>query len=115
MLKTVKSYVGSNPASSRRGGDGKENKMQEYRDGSFGDIMEADKFKELLGNPEELKKTKAIHFGTVSELEALRNKVKVLEDAKCDSVKNYLFRIEKKLNRIMIKLDIADKGEFLIV
>lgn len=90
--------------------------MQEYHNGSFGEIKNnVDLLKELVDNPNELVKTKTIHFGTVDELEALRNKVKTLEDAKSDSVKNYLFRIEKKLNRILIKLDIADKNEFLIV
>ena len=89
--------------------------MQEYNDGSFGNILEADKLREVWNNPEELKKTKAIHFGTTEELIAMKNKVRQLEETKSTSVKDYLFRIEKKLNRIILKLGIADKDEFLII
>ena len=89
--------------------------MQEYNDGTFGEIMKPEDLRPLLDNPEEMAKTKAIHFGTVDELETMKKKVEQLNEAKSDSVKDYLFRIEKKLNRILIKLEIADKNEILIV
>uniref|UniRef100_A0A6M3Y267 Uncharacterized protein n=1 Tax=viral metagenome TaxID=1070528 RepID=A0A6M3Y267_9ZZZZ len=90
--------------------------MQEYNDGSFGNILEGkDLLKQVLDNPEEMVKTKKIHFGTFEELQAMKDKVNQLEEAKSDSVKDYLFRIEKKLNRIILKLGIAEKDEFLIV
>jgi hypothetical protein len=89
--------------------------MQEYNDGSFGKIFDSKDLKQVLDNPEEMAKTKSIHFGTVEQLQEMKDRVKHLEEAKSDSVKDYLFRIEKKLNRILIKLDIADKGEFLVI
>ena len=75
--------------------------MQEYNDGSFGNIMEADKLKEVLSNPMELAKTKKIHFGTYEELQAMKQKVEELEDKRSSSVKDCLLRVEDKLDMII--------------
>jgi len=48
-------------------------------------------------------------------LQAMKDRVEKISEAKSDSVKDYLFRIEKKLNRIILKLNIQEPNEFLIL
>ena len=43
--------------------------MQEYKDGTFGDVKTLEELKELLSDPQEIEKTSAIHFGTEDELQ----------------------------------------------
>jgi len=89
--------------------------MQEYNDGTFSKILVQESLIDALSDPKEMAKTKAIHFGTYEELQAMKDKVERLSEAKSDSVKDYLFRIEKKLNRIILKLNIQEPNEFLII
>lgn len=49
--------------------------MQEYQDGTYGEIQESRRlFEKLLGDPAELEKTRAVHFGTEEQLEEMRRK-----------------------------------------
>ena len=76
--------------------------MQEYRDGSYGDVLPKEEiFKKLLEDANECKKTVAVHLGTK---EALENK-KVL-----DGIRFYgetFLRIEEKLDRIIKHFNIV--------
>lgn len=81
--------------------------MQEFNDGTFGEIKEAEKFKEIFENPEELAKTKAIHFGTEKELKEIRCKKggafgqSNINEKDNKSVKEYLRDVEEKLDMII--------------
>ena len=81
--------------------------MQEYNDGSFGDIKPFQAVKELLNDESEMKKTKAIHFGTEEQLERLKQKHQELLDAKDLSVNGHLIKIEDKLNMIIKHFNIV--------
>ena len=55
--------------------------MQEFHDGTFGEIKEDESLlKDLLNNAEERAKTKAIHFGTREQLEELRRREQSKQD-----------------------------------
>lgn len=87
--------------------------MQEYNDGSFGQIMAADELDKVLNDANELARTKAIHFGTEEELQTIKNKTKGAfgnperrsEDN--SSVKDYLKRVDKKLDMIIKHFNIV--------
>ena len=92
--------------------------MQEYNDGSFGEIKEGNSlFKELIDNPEEMQKTKAIHFGTAEEL--LKKKQEVEErkfsNSQTDRLMKKMEQLERKLNRIIFALNAQKPGEILVV
>lgn len=91
--------------------------MQEYRDGSFGEIQEPSKLSELFNNEQELAKTKAIHFGTQEEL--LRKKLDFEErkfsSSQTDRLVKKMEQLERKLNRIIFALNINKPGEVLVV
>jgi len=90
--------------------------MQEYNDGSFGDIKNAEDFSKLFDeeNAGDLAKTKAIHFGTEEELGNIKNKTKGAfgnserrsEDN--SSVKEYLRNVDRKLDKIIKHFKIYD-------
>ena len=91
--------------------------MEEYRDGSFGEIKElSEKFKQLSQmSGGIIDKVEGLHIGSQEEL------IKIREDCKPDdhpqpgltSEKTRLNDIEKKVNRILIHLGIDDKTEIL--
>ncbi len=75
--------------------------MQEYKDGTFGEVAPAQEIvKKLLEKEAELDKTAAVHFGSPEYLEALKQ-----EKAEVSGVVKYygetLLRIEEKLDRII--------------
>ena len=90
--------------------------MQEYNDGSFGDIKDsAELLKELADDLPELEKTKAIHFGTEEDLRDMKtkgtkgafgNSERRSEDN--SSVKDYLRRVDEKLDKIIKHFKIYD-------
>lgn len=81
--------------------------MQEYHDGSFGDIKDgAELLKELSENSLELDKTKAVHFGTEEDLRAMKVKAHGAFGGQAEyqdgtSVKDYLRRVDDKLDMII--------------
>ena len=71
--------------------------MQEYRDGSYGKVKEGSELlKELANDPEEMAKTKAVHFGTREELEAEK-----VTGTNAKQIKRKLDQIERKLDAII--------------
>ncbi len=85
--------------------------MQEYRDGSFGDVQEgSDLLKRLADDEKELGRTKAVHFGEREELEAMK-----LSGTNAKQIKAKVDQLERKINRIMIHLGIQTPGEILVV
>ncbi len=53
--------------------------MQEYRDGTFGEVKPMkDLFKDLLDSEEELTKTSAIHIGSEEELKQKRELAEIV-------------------------------------
>lgn len=85
--------------------------MQEYNDGTFGEIKEDSKLlKELADDAPELERTKAIHFGSRQELEAQK-----LSGTNAKQIKAKLDQLERKVNRIICHLGIAMPGEILVV
>lgn len=85
--------------------------MQEYKDGSFGQIQELEKLIKNLG-PEEFHKTKCIHFGTKEELETVKNNK--LKDVSFQDINNNIDNLEKKINKILLHLGL-EKDKILIV
>lgn len=85
--------------------------MQEYRDGTFGDVQEgSDLLKKLASDEKELSRTKAVHFGERDELEAMK-----LNGTNAKQIKAKVDQLERKINRIMIHLGIQTPGEILVV
>ena len=85
--------------------------MQEYNDGSFGRIKKgSDLLKELADNPDEMARTKAVHFGTEEELEA-----KKLSSGQAKRIMDKLEQLERKINRVIVALKIDIPGEILVV
>lgn len=82
--------------------------MQEYQDGSFGEIQERESLIEkLASSKQELDKTKAIHFGTKEELEEIREK----DDTKFKmDVSERLSRLEQKMNQVLLHFNIKWDG-----
>lgn len=89
--------------------------MQEYQDGSFGELKEFESLIEDLKDPLELARTKCIHFGPVQELEAIREHKLIGHEAFHEALENRVGVIEKNINLIMIKLGIDDKTKILPV
>jgi len=81
--------------------------MQEYKNGSYGDIGPVSEiFAKLRGDPVELETTASVHFGSVEELTAKKMEPAVLER---------LDKLEKKINCLLLHFGLADKGEILVV
>jgi len=91
--------------------------MQEYRDGSYGEIKESSKLKDLFNDEQELSRTKAIHFGTEEEL--LKKKLDLEErkfsNSQTDRIMKKIEQLERKLNRIIFALNAHKPGEILVV
>jgi len=72
--------------------------MQEYRDGTFGEVENAsDIFKKLEESTEEMNNTKCIHFGTEEELNRQKDISEIVKwygETLCD-VNNKLDKIIK--------------------
>lgn len=84
--------------------------MIEYRDGNFGAMAPAKDVIDLL-NKIDLQEVKAVHFGTASELSAVReNKIHGL-----DEVKDRLTEIERQLKPGSIKIFQIDDLEKMAV
>jgi len=67
--------------------------MQERNDGTFGEITHGnDLLEQFIDNPFELARTRAIHFGTVEELEAVKEK-RSIED-RLKSLENDVFKMK---------------------
>jgi len=85
--------------------------MQEYKDGTYGEIKEGSALlKSLADDTNELEKTKAIHFGTKQELEQQK-----MTSGNAKRIMSKLEQLERKINRIMIILKVDDPSEILIV
>lgn len=85
--------------------------MQEYRDGTYGEIKDrADLLKELADDPTEMGRTKSVHFGSVEELEAQK-----LSGGNAKRIMAKLEQLERKLNRLLIHVGADDPGEILVV
>lgn len=83
---------------------------QEYRDGTFGEIKEGgDLLKDLANNPDEMARTKSVHFGTREELE------EKITSGNAKRIVAKLDQLERKLNRLLIKSGADDPGEILVV
>ncbi len=79
--------------------------MQEYRDGTFGEIRERESLlKDLLNDKKELDRTKVIHIGTHEDLTAKRleatSKFEVLH---VDSVEDRIRVLEKEVVELKAK------------
>ncbi len=81
--------------------------MQEYKNGGYGEIMEREALlKKILNDEEELEKTKVIHFGTPSALEAIKNsriseKIQFVEAEKQhDSLLDRIEALEKEVTEL---------------
>lgn len=85
--------------------------MQEYRDGSFGEVKEGSELlKALADDAKELARTKSIHFGTREELEDQK-----VTGTNAKQIKRKLDQLERKLNMILVHLGIDTGDEILIV
>lgn len=85
--------------------------MQEYKDGTFGEIKEGSKLlRELADSPEELEKTAAVHFGTRAQLEEQK-----MTSGNAKRIMNKLEQLERKINRVIAHLGIETPGEILVV
>lgn len=74
--------------------------MQEYNDGTFGEIQEgSDLLKKLADDPIEMARTKAIHFGTPGELEEQK-----ITGTNAKQIKRKLDQLELKLDMVMDEL-----------
>lgn len=83
--------------------------MQEYRDGTFGEIEPASQLLEKLKDrQDELEKTAKIHVGTQDELEQLKS-------GNAKRIMNKLEQLERKINRVIAHLGIETPGEILVV
>ena len=80
--------------------------MQEYQDGSMGDIEGIDK---MLKKPVD-ENVKATHFGALDELEALKKKTETGEISNKDFKEQQLNRIEGMLSSVILHLNIPYKG-----
>lgn len=92
--------------------------MQEYNDGSFGPIRnDSELLKELADNPEEMGKTRAVHFGSGAELLKMKQEreSEKLSPGNAKRIMSKLEQLERKINRIMIATGCADPGEILVV
>lgn len=85
--------------------------MQEYNDGSFGEIKEGSKLlKELSEDANEIERTRAIHFGSKEELEQMK-----IQGMNAKRITAKLEQLERKVNRIIVHFGIETPGEVLIV
>lgn len=85
--------------------------MQEYRDGSYGEVQEDNKLLEkVLLDQEERQRTRSIHFGSPEELEQIK-----LHGGNAKRIMAKLEQLERKLNRVIVALKIDIPGEILIV
>jgi hypothetical protein len=89
--------------------------MQQDNHGNFKQIMDTkDLEKKLYEQAGELENTEAIHTGTPEFLKKVKNEKRVFKapfepnDVKLD-------RIERKLNRLLLHLDLVAPDEILIV
>ena len=74
--------------------------MQEYKDGSFGEIIEGkSKLKKLLDNDDEMGKTRSIHFGTKEELLNLRKRISR------DAIRQRVEFLEKTIDDLSLQLN----------
>jgi len=90
--------------------------MEEYRDGTFGEVeLSQDIFKKLREEPNE--NLKAIHFGSVEELEKI--KVEKHKENKfmreMEIVQKKLHSLELRVNKISINFGLDNKHEILVV
>lgn len=77
--------------------------MQEYKDGTFGEIKDASNFQKLFEDTAELEKTKAIHLGTHGELKSIRES----GGFKNQTLKR-LDRLELMMNEICVELGLRN-------
>ncbi len=85
--------------------------MQEYRDGSFGEIREGSELlKKLADNPDEMVRTKAVHFGTKDELQRMK-----FSNAQMDRLMRKMEQLDRKLSQIIVALHIPTPGEIQVV
>ena len=96
--------------------------MPEYRDGSFGSIKPVDEsLRDLLENPVEQERTKALHIGTFQELEQRLAALTVSDEPDCSEdseplveiLKGELRELRIDVNKIMAHLGIRKTGKIL--
>lgn len=85
--------------------------MQEYKNGTFGEIEEGSELlKKLADDPEEMSRTKAVHFGTREQLEGQK-----MSGTNAKQIKSKLDQLERKLNLILIHIGIDTGSDILVV
>lgn len=75
--------------------------MQEFNDGTFGPIKTIEELKDAFSQPEELARTKAIHFGTEEQLQKIKDLGEKINAGEGMGVKEYLRVIDDKLDMII--------------
>lgn len=85
--------------------------MQEYNDGTYGEVREGSELlKKLADDPVEMARTKAIHFGTPTQLEEQK-----IAGTNAKQIKRKLDQLERKINLILIHLGVNTGSEILVV
>ena len=85
--------------------------MQEYNDGTYSEIKEGSELlKKLAEDPAEMARTKAIHFGTHSDLEEQK-----MTGTNAKQIKRKLDQLERKLDLILVHLGVNPSSEILII